>query len=94
VIFTEILPETGVDSGESLLLLFEVPAFAKAKEGFAEDFVLRAEVVEVGDEVVGQVLGRIAVLDQTRGGNRDWRARFLKAQSWVGMLDLSGELGR
>ena len=53
MIFTEILPETGVDSGESLLLLFEVPAFAKAKEGFAEDFVLRAEVVEVGDEVVG-----------------------------------------
>jgi hypothetical protein len=94
VIFAEILSETSVDSGESLLLLFEVPAFAEAEERFAKDFILRPEVVEVRDEVVGQVLGGVAVLDQTRRGNGDWRAGFLKAQSRVGVLDLNGEVGR
>lgn len=63
VIFTEILSQTSVDSGKSILLLFEIPAFAQTEEGFTEHFVLRAEVVQIGNEVVRQILGGVTVLD-------------------------------
>ncbi len=72
VVLAEILSQTGVDCGESIFLLLQVPALPQTQERLAEHFVLSSEVVQIRHEIVGQVLRRVAVLDQARGRDWDW----------------------
>lgn len=84
----QLLTQRALDGRVPFTFLVEIVAFSEGTVTVTVDLVFFPEIVEIGEEIVGQVALAVAVLDQDLGEDRNGLSSALIAFGRVNMFNL------